>query len=256
MDTKNFVSHDVPVTWAHIQNEQDSKALGRPCGQYVTLETGPLDNLIPVEKACACLTEQLRHFLEPYFGTTLCVCGLGNQDMPPDALGPEVARRFRPKMFEAFDTKPSFEKVALLCPGVNGHTNLSTDVIIANISSAIHAACVLIVDSSSCSDIERLCSSICLTDNGMRTYYDTADLRQSTIGVPVITIGVPTTIRASALSVSKNVPQDLLLTTFHISDVIKVASFVVACAIAQVAFPELDYESCKQCIGFALHNII
>lgn len=256
MDIKKYISHGVPVTWVHVQTEQDSAKLGRPCGQYITLETGPLDKLTSLEGVCSCLAEQLRLFLEPCFGEILCVCGLGNRDMPPDALGPEVARRFQPKMFEAFVSRPSFEKVAMICPGVSGHTNLSSEEMIASIASAIDAACVLVVDASSCRDIERLCSSISLTNNGMRTYWSTADIRQSTVGVPVITIGVPTTIRASALSGAESSDQEPLLTTLHISDVIQAASFIVACAITQVAFPELDYESCKQYIGFFLNNII
>ena len=185
MDIKNYISHGVPVIWVHVQTEQDSAKLGRPCGQYITLETGPLDKLTSFEGVCSCLAEQLRLFLEPCFGEILCVCGLGNRDMPPDALGPEVARRFQPKFFESFVTKPTFEKVAMICPGVSKHTNLSTEELIGGVVSAIHASCVLIVDASSCRDTERLCSSISLTDNGMRTYWGTADLRHSTVGVPV-----------------------------------------------------------------------
>lgn len=50
--------------------------------------------------------------------------------------------------------------------------------------------------------------------------------------------------------------QELHLTTLHISNVIQAASFVVACAIAQVAFPQMDFERCKQYIGFFLSNVI
>lgn len=256
MDIKKYISHGVPVSWVHVQTEQDSAKLGRPCGQYITLDTGPMEKLPSYDNVCACLAEHLRPLLTPHFGKTLCVCGLGNRDMPPDALGPEVARRFQPKMFEAFVSRPSFEKVAMICPGVSGQTNLSSEEMITSIASAIDAACVLVVDASSCRDIERLCSSISLTNNGMCTYWSMADIRQSTIGVPVITIGVPTTIRASALSGAESTDQEPLLTTLHISDVIQAASFIVACAITQVAFPELDYESCKQYIGFFLNNII
>lgn len=153
-------------------------------------------------------------------------------------------------------TRPSFEKAAVICPGVNGHTNLSSGEIIAGVVSAIHADCVLVVDASSCQDVERLCSSISLSNNGMQTYWDTADLRQSTVGVPVVTIGVPTTIYASAFYDAKNTDQELFLTSLQISDAIQSTSFIIACAIAQVAFPELDYEGCKQYIGLFLNGII
>lgn len=65
METKDFLSHEIPVTQVHIQSEQDAELLGRPCGLYITLETGPLHQLIFFEKYCACLPDQLR----PLFGT-------------------------------------------------------------------------------------------------------------------------------------------------------------------------------------------
>lgn len=256
MDMEEYISHGVPVTWAHVQTEADSKLLDRPCGQYITLETGPLDKLNSFEAVCACLADQLRPLLEPCLGKTLCVCGLGNQDMVSDSLGPEVARRFRPKLFESFVAKSNFEKVVMICPGVNGYTNLSSEKIIASVVSAIDAACILAVDCTSCTDLERLCSSISLTDNGMHAYWGTADLRESTVGIPVVTIGVPTMIGVPALFNTENTAQELYLTTLHISNVIQSASFIIACAITQVAFPELDYESCKQYIGLFLNNII
>ncbi len=144
----------------------------------------------------------------------------------------------------------------MICPGVNWYTNLFSEKIIASVASAIDAACILAVDCTSCTDLERLCSSLCLTDNGMRTYWGTADLRESTVGIPVVTIGVPTMISASALLGAENVAQELHLTMLHVSDVIQSASFIIVCAIIQVAFPELDYESCKQYIGVFLNNII
>ena len=256
MDMKEYVSHGVPVTWTHLQTAEDSKMLGRPCGHYITLDTGPLDRLDSFDTVCACLADQLRPLLEPCFGKILCVCGLGNQDMVSDSLGPEVARRFRPKLFESFVEKSNFEKVVIVCPGVNGYTNLSSEKIVASVASAINAACILAVDCTSCTDLERLCSSISLTDNGMHSYWGTVDLRESTMGIPVVTIGVPTMIGVSALFDTGNTAQELHLTTLHIPNVIQSASFIIACAIAQVAFPELDFESCKQYIGLFLNNII
>lgn len=256
MELYEFKSHGVPVTWVHIQTEEDSKEMGKPRGKYITLETGPLDRLDIYDGVCACLAEQLQPLLEPYFGKTLCVCGLGNQDLTADSLGPEVARRFRPKVFETVNSRSSFKKIAMICPGVNGRTNLASEKIISGVASAINADCILAVDCTSCSEIERLCSSICLTDSGMHTYWGATVLHEATVGIPVITIGVPTIIGASSLFNADDMVQELHLTTLHISTVIQAASFVVACAIAQVAFPQMGFERCKQCIGLFLNNFI
>ena len=100
MEHLEYTLNGVPVTWVHVQTEEDSIALGRSCGQYISLETGALDKIGSFEGVCDCLARQLRLLLEPFFGKTLCVCGVGNPNSPADSLGPEVAKRFMPKQFE------------------------------------------------------------------------------------------------------------------------------------------------------------
>lgn len=254
MEVKEFLSHDIPVSWVYVETEEDALVLGRPCGQYTTIETGRLDQLVQFESVCTCLAEQLRSLLVPYFGKALCVCGIGNHTLPHDALGPETVRRFNPHAYESFAFKSEFTKIVSVCPGVRASTNLPTDTIIAGVVSAMGAGCVLTVDASTCKSIGRLCSVIDLTSSGMRTYTGTADLSHTTIGVPVISIAVPTVIQASDLSGLEK-DSALLLTDAYISEVVSPASFVIACALALVCYPELDYESCKRYIELFLHGI-
>lgn len=256
MKVKEYISHETPVTQVHVQTEQDAKALARLCGQYITLDTGPLDKLVSHQNVCACLADQLTCLLKPFFGKTLCVCGVGNRDMPSDSLGPETARRFRPQMYEASSLSSNFEKIAVICPDTSAQTNLSTEAIISGVTSRIGAACVLAVDACTCKEAKRLCSAIDVTDTGMQTYSKTSELRQSTLGIPVISIEVPTAIRAADLSVKADAGPDYFLTPISISDVIDAASFIIACAISQMAYPELDYKNCKQYIEFFLHGVV
>lgn len=256
MKVKEYISHGIPVTQVHVQTEQDAKALARLCGQYITLDTGPLDQLVSHQNVCACLADQLRCLLKPFFGKTLCVCGIGNRDMPSDSLGPETARRFRPQMYEASSLSSNFEKIAVICPDTGAQTNLSTEAIIAGVTSQIGAACVLTVDACTCKEAKRLCSAIDVTDTGMQTYSKTSELRQSTLGIPVISIEVPTAIRAADLSVKADTGPDCFLTPINISAVIDAASFIIACAISQMVYPELDYKNCKQYIEFSLHGVV
>ena len=255
METKKFVSHEIPVTQVHIQSERAAKLLGKRCGLYITLETGPLHQLVLFENVCACLAEQLRPLLKPYYGKSLCVCGLGNSDVPYDALGPETAKRFRPEAYDSFSLQSNFERVAVICPGVRALTNLSSETIISSVASGMGAACLLIIDASACSDVERLCSTIQLSNSGMQTYWRMADLSHSTLGIPVISIVVPTVIRATDLSVEKNVDPELLRAPLSVLDSVNVASFAIACAVTQVVYPELDFESCQRYIEFFLHGV-
>lgn len=253
MNQKEFLSHGIPVIQCHVQTNAEAAAMGRPHGRYVTLETGPLSGPILCETVCACLTEQLRPFLEPFFGKVLCVCAMGNLETASDSLGPEVAKRFRPKMYGAFIENSNFNQIAVITPGTGGQTNLPTDTIVKGIVSAIGARCVLVIDASICTEADRLCGSIFITDSGMSTYQNTAHLCQSAIGVPVVTVSVPTVIRIPALKADG---QELLMTHFHIEDVVKTASFIIACSITQLSYPEFDYESCKQGVELCLNNIM
>lgn len=253
MERKDFVSHGIPIIQCHVQTDEDAAALDRPRGRYVTLETGPLSEPILCETVCACLTEQLRPFLEPFFGKVLCVCAMGNQETASDSLGPEVAKRFLPQMYGLFIENSNFKQIAVISPGTGGQTNLPTDTIVKGVVSAIGAGCVLVIDAGVCTEADRLCGSISITDSGMSTYHKTAFLCQSTIGVPVVTVSVPTVIRLPGLEVEG---QELLLTHFHIEDVIKTASFIIACSLTQLSYPEFDYESCKQGVELCLNNIM
>lgn len=256
MQVREFVSHGIPVTQVQVETEQDVKVLDRAQGRYVTLELGPLTRLVDFEGACACLVEQLKPLLEPYFGKSLCVCGMGNPDVPSDCLGPETARRFQPHMYDIFTERSNFEKIAVVCPGTSALTNLATETIISGIVSGMDAACVVVVDSSATKDAKSLCAAVHLTDSGIKSQSKTARLCQATIGVPVIAVAVPTAISALAPSSDNAGEEELLLAPVQVAEAISIASFMIACAIAQIAYPELDYESCRRYIGLLLNGVI
>lgn len=245
MKVNEFLSHEIPVTQVQVQSELDAKIVVKRQGLYATLETGPLHQLVSFENVCACLFDQLHPLSKPYFGKPLCVCGVGNQTVPHDALGPETARRCQPRAYESFSQQSNFDRVAVICPSVSALTNLSTETIIGSVATAMGAACILTIDASACKDPERLCSTIQLSNSGMQTCLGAVDLCQATLKIPVVSITVPTAIPAADLSVKEIIDPGLFFTPLHIRDSINAASFIIACAVAQVAYPDLDYESCK-----------
>ena len=256
MRADEFVSHGIPVTQVQVETEQDAKVLNRARGRYVILELGLLTRLVDFEGACACLADQLKPLLEPYFGKPLCVCGMGNPAMPSDSLGPETARRFQPHMYDIFTERSNFEKIAVVCPGTSALTNLATETVISGVASAMGAACVVAVDSSTTKDAQRLCAAIHLTDSGIESHGKTARLCQATVGVPVIAVVVPTAISVATLSDDGAGEKGLLLAPVQVAEAISIASFLIACAIAQIAYPELDYKSCRRYIGLLLSGVI
>ncbi len=255
VDFEEFTLYDIPVLRVHVLTEEAAEDLKKPCGTYTTLTTGLLDVPDSLENIFNCLVEQLRPYLEPYFGKPLCICGIGNRDIPADSLGPEVARRIAPNFSETLKLQSNFSKVAVICPGVFGKTNFPTEKAVSVAAAAMNAACVLTIDATVTQGLDRLCSTIQLTDAGMDNRWQQFSLRQSSLGVPVVSIGVPTAIPLSALPPEDDALKISSLTPSNIGDITDVAAFVIACAITKIIYPALDYEDCKKCIELFAYNI-
>lgn len=236
---EDAVFSGIKVSRLHIKDKDMAGLVSKPVGRYSTLQTGPLNEYERLEDICCCLAEELRRYLAPYAGKTLLLCGIGNPDLPYDALGPETVRRVYPKM----TMEPHFEKITTFCPGVSGNTNISTITAVSGMASAVNATCVLAIDATDCSDPESICSCIQLTDAGLHIRQNGEILDAATIGIPVIAVGMPTSIRAGQLGIK--IPCDDLLTPAGITNIIKYAASAIACAVLQVAYPGMDYETSK-----------
>ena len=89
---------EMRLTRVEIRTENGAKAMGKPVGLYLTLETPNLalpdeENRREVaEELCRCIRELIgRHRKEEKDGLSVLVAGLGNREVTPDALGPYVA---------------------------------------------------------------------------------------------------------------------------------------------------------------------
>lgn len=252
VEIKEFVAHGIPVFQTHIKSENAAAALGKACGLYITIATGSLNMVVDGESVCKCLIEQLKPLLCPFFGKKLCICGIGNQELAADSLGPETIRRFTPPMYESLPIRSNFEKVFTVCPGVKGLTNIGTERIIASVSSAIDADCLLIIDACICEKIQELCSNIQLSDTGMRSFSQEVDLNETVTELPIVSIGVPTSVRI----LDSEGGREVMLAPLQVAESVKSAAFIIACAIIQIIYPELDYETSKKCINASLYGIM
>ena len=239
VESESAVSNGVNVSRFYVKDKAAGSLLNKPVGRYSTLQTGPLNEYERLEDICNCLAGELRRYLAPYKGKTLLICGIGNPDLPYDSLGPAVAARIYP----GIPMELHFEKIAVFAPSVSGKTNISTVTAISGMASVVNAACVLAVDATDCSDPEDICICIQLTDAGLHINKSGEILDAGTIGVPVIAVGVPTSIHASRLGIK--VPCDDLLIPAGITGITKYAASAIACAVLQVAYADMDYETSK-----------
>ena len=83
--------HGLELTTVTVQNEEGARAIGKPPGRYITLETDPIGETALTGTAEAALLGESLSSLLPSEGTLLVAC-LGNAAITPDALGPRSAR--------------------------------------------------------------------------------------------------------------------------------------------------------------------
>ena len=83
---------DILVTKVKILSEEGANSLGKPIGDYITIESKymndeveSIDNKI-IQKV-ANVIKEVSHLVK---NDTVLVVGLGNDDVTPDALGPRV----------------------------------------------------------------------------------------------------------------------------------------------------------------------
>ncbi len=203
---RESTSGGITTTCVKILDETGAKQLHKPIGTYVTLELAPLTRRETggFNRAAAALARQLRALL-PKCGQVLVV-GLGNANVTPDAVGPEtlknviVTRHLKLDGAQAFS---GFASVSAAQPGVLGATGVESVELVRGVVSHVRPEAIIVVDALAASCAHRLCTTVQLTDTGIVPGSGVQNARaafnESTLGAPVVAIGVPTVVDADAL---------------------------------------------------------
>ena len=207
IESEETVLDDIKITRIRIKNENGERTLGKPIGTYVTVETPPLtDSGEMNETAINAVSNELIGFLPK--GLVL-VAGLRNTAITPDAIGPKAAkgilatRHIEGEIARSIgldDMRP----VAVISPGVLGQTGIETGEIIAGIVRLIKPSAVIVIDALASRCLSRLGCTIQMSDTGIcpgsGVGNKRAEISQKTIGVPVISVGIPTVVDAVTLA--------------------------------------------------------
>ena len=236
------------VTTVRVESDEGSEKLCKPKGVYHTVLLGPV--LRREEDAFArasnVLAALLRETLPLSPDQTVFVVGLGNRAITPDAVGPEAAeqilatRHLREQLPEQF----SFMRgVSVLAPGVLGMTGIESAEMVKTLCQHVHADAVVAIDALACSESERLCRTVQITDAGIvpgsGVGNDRAAFDRESLGVPVAAVGVPTVMDAGIVSDAPNV-QGLFITPRDIDAVVQDFSKVVAYGVNLALQPKLS----------------
>ena len=202
---------DIRATTVRIESENGAKAMGKPIGVYITLEAPKLSE--PDKDYHREVSEALAVYLQELLGTkeerSVLVVGLGNREVTPDALGPEVVGNLRITRHVVKEYgKAAFEKekvhmVSGIVPGVMAQTGMETLEIVRGVVEETQPDVVVAIDALAARSSKRLNRTIQISDAGIHPGSGVGNHRHSltreTIWVPVVAIGVPTVVDAATI---------------------------------------------------------
>lgn len=208
VDQQEEQLEDCKVTRIKIKTERAAKRLNKSRGNYITLEVPAISDHIDGEnKYMLRVAEELKTLL-PEEGLVL-VAGLGNRNITPDALGPHASdlvlatRHIRGELARVTGLT-GLRPVAVVSTGVLGNTGFEAAELLLGLVEYLRPSAVIAVDALASRNLSRLGCTVQLSDTGIAPGAGVNNARpqldRETLGVPVISMGVPTVVDAATLA--------------------------------------------------------
>ena len=244
----------ISITRIKITNDNGSRSLSKPLGNYITLEVeGIVDGPDELkEKAAAALANELKRLIQFHNKLRVLIIGLGNDKVTPDALGPYTVSKVKvTRHFFLMNDAQGDEEMSCVSgfiPGVMGSTGMESAELIKSAVGIAKPEVVIAIDALAARNINRISTTIQISDTGISPGAGTGNMRkeltEKTLGVRVIAIGVPTVIDsrtlimdslagfltdpAGAQNYMEKNGQDMIVTSTDIDQVIKDFSEIIA----------------------------
>lgn len=209
--TEEEINENIKVSRVKIINQNGEQAIGKPVGNYITIDVKKLKlaGEEEIQKASETLSSELRKIIDLHTDKQgdILIVGLGNIYVTPDALGPKVINeidvtrhiiKYLPQYIDE-GTRP----VSAIAPGVLGTTGIETVEILKGIVENVKPKLLIVIDALASRNIERISSTIQISDTGIVPGAGVGNTRQeisqNSLGIPVIAIGIPTVVELATL---------------------------------------------------------
>lgn len=243
----------VTVTTVDILTPDAARQMGKPRGRYITIDTPPLgDTGLHSDEQTQLVADCIAPLL-PRQGPLLVV-GLGNEQITPDALGPRCARLvLATRHLTGQPLFAGLRPVAAVAPGVLGQTGIESSDLVRGIVRQVAPAAVVVVDALAARSLSRLGQTLQIADSGIApgagVGNDRAELSRHTLGVPVISIGIPTVVDCATLAedLGGAPPDDparaaMVVTPRDVDRLVQSGARLIALALNRAAQPGLSLE--------------
>lgn len=202
---------DIKTTMVKIETENGAKVMGRPQGIYITMEAPNMS--VPDEdyhrEISRELSRHMKTLLPEKKELKVLVVGLGNREITPDSLGPDVVENLHitRHIIKEYGVQGMGEtylhSVSGLVPGVMAQTGMESMEIIKGVAEETKPDVVIAIDALAARSVKRLNRTIQITDTGINPGSGVGNYRnglsKDTLGVKVIGIGVPTVVDAATI---------------------------------------------------------
>ena len=258
--------YDLLKTHIEILNDKGSKLFNRDIGSYTSIYT---EKLTPydtdVKNYC---TIVLSEILKDYIlkinkkAETFLIVGIGNKNYVSDSIGPLVTNRIIITRHAKINNPNVLDKrlksVCALTPSVLGLTGIETYDIVKGVVENVKPDVIILIDSIISKSYNYIGKCFQVSNNGLIPGSGVENARkvldESTLKVPVISIGVPLVISANNLLsdyIDKDIEEleNLIVTNKEIDILVKNCAEIVATSINlaihdKMSFNEiLDYMS-------------
>lgn len=229
--------NNIRITTVEILDEVGAKAMGKSIGTYITIEAPELNNSSedyhkPVSEH---IKRSLKRLAGDLYKEEVLVVGLGNREVTPDALGPQVVdnlfvtRHLIREYGDEFKEKNHLGNISAISPGVMAQTGMETVEIIKGIIKETDPKLIIVIDALASRSINRLNTTVQLTDAGISPGSGVGNNRKAinedTLGIRVIAVGVPTVVDAGTI-VADTLTKYMESTGFNEEDIFKFISEV------------------------------
>lgn len=202
------------VSVLKILNSSGERVIGKPCGTYVTVNTGRIWHA--TEERFSAGSELICEYIKKLFSEcsgdaearNILVAGLGNRYITSDAIGHEALKNvIITRHLEGLNTTLynmlGGKSVSGIAPGVIGQTGIETLELIRGAAKNVKPDLVIVIDALVARELSNLATTVQITDTGIAPGSGIGNTRHAinrhSIGCPVIAIGVPTVVESSTL---------------------------------------------------------
>ncbi len=177
-----------------------AEKIGKPIGKYITLESEIVrrGNSSQYHRLSQALSEAIDEYTVDV--NKIMVVGLGNPYLTADALGSKALKRINITRSFLFG---KHKEISGFCPNVLGVTGIESFDMIQGVTKKVNPELIIAIDSLASASYKRLSSAFQICSSGITPGSGVSNHKQrlnvESLGVPVISLGVPMVIYSSTI---------------------------------------------------------